>query len=201
MLPILLGACSKALQCPPFDETERNQWLPQAAGSTIVFEQEADHSLIRFTVTTNDASQAYTEQPFNSGLGYAVKDCEAEASLRMTSVDTQLVKVAEYRLSLTSFFVEDSEQGRGLKYSIGDFESGFNTFPSLSMPVTEAITQRDRDSIIDNMALGGKIYERVLIQTRSNADTAGKTISKVYLAPGYGIVGFVSKGQRYLRRG
>lgn len=198
--PILLCACAETLQCPPFDEAERERWLPQTKGSTISFEQETDHSLVSFTVTDNSASEAYEEKPRNSGLGYFNKDCKAKASIRMTPSDNQSAWIATFKLSIISEFMEDKEQYRDLKYQVGDFEAGFNLLPVLRMSVTEANASRDRDSIVDNLALGGKVYEQVVIQTRSIADTAGKVISKVYLAPGYGIIGFVSKDRRYVRK-
>ncbi|WP_118975524.1 hypothetical protein [Taibaiella koreensis] len=199
LLPLLLGACRKTLQCPAFDEAERSRWLSQATGSAIIFERETDHFLIRFSVADNSASSAYQEKPRNSGIGYYNKDCKANSSLSTTTGDAS-AGITAYTLSITSEFMEDKEQFRSLKYEIGDFNGGFDLLPALSMPVVEANAQRDRDSIVDNMVLGTKTYERVLIQTRSNADTAGKIIRKVYLAPGYGIVGFVSKGQRYIRQ-
>jgi len=198
--PVFLCACSKALQCPPFDEAARSSWLPQETGSTIAFEEETDHSLIRFTVTYNKASEAYREEPANYGIGYYTRDCEADANISLAASDNQSAWVTEYYLSITSEFTEDKEQFRSLKYQLGDFGGGFRLFPTLSMSGTAANAQMDRDSIVDNLALGGRTYERVLIQTRSIADTAGRVIRKVYLAPGYGIVGFTSKDRRYVRR-
>lgn len=198
--PILLCACGETLQCPSFDEAERERWLPQAKGSTVTFEQETDHSLISFTVTDNKASEAYQEKPRNSGLGYFNKECKADARIRLAPSDSQSAWVTAFNLSIISEFIEDKEQSRSLKYQVGDFEGGFSLLPTLSMSGIEANARMDRDSIVDNLALGGKVYERVLIQTRSIADTAGKVIRKVYLAPGYGIVGFVHKDRRYIRK-
>ena len=198
---LLLSSCCHDLQCPAFNETDRANWMPQEEGNTIVFEQPADHTTISFHTDGLKASVAYTEQANSRSLGCYVKDCEADAYVHLSTTDTAITKTKHYSISMNSFFIGAKEQNRSLTYILGDFNGQFRTLPLLSMYYTEANTTMERDSIVNDLALGGRTYGTVIIQTRNPADTSNHyKIQKVYLAQGYGIVGFVSEGKPYYRQ-
>lgn len=197
----LLSSCCHDLQCPAFNETERTNWLPQESGNIIVFEQPGDHTTISFNTDGTSASVAYVEQATSRSLGCYAKDCETNAYVHLSTADTAITKTKNYSVSINSFFIEEEEQQRSLSYVLGDFNGEFRTFPLLSIYRTEANSTMERDSIASNLTLGNRTYGTVIIQTRNAADTSNHyKIQKVYLAQGYGIVGFVSGGKPYYRQ-
>gem|GEM_PF-1756875 len=198
----LLASCCHENSCPAFDPAERSNWLPDTADSILVFEISGDPSVITFAVSATEATAAYTEPSRNSGVGCYVKDCAARASARYQTLDTQVLGGYGYTLSIRSDFMQTEEYRRSLYYRLGDFQGSFDTYPLLNMPHTEAGPAMERDSILSNLTLGGRSYRNVIVQTRNPADTGSGQhhIQKAYLAPGYGLVGFVRKGRLYYRQ-
>lgn len=198
VLALLATACCEDRQCPAFDNAERDRWMPDAPGTTLSFRNPGDLSAVTFTVDRNEATATYTERSKGGGLGCNVDDCEAGADLRWTSADTAIT--GPLTLSVRSSFVGEEALDRLLSYKLDDFQRSFRTYPLLSLSQTEASPLWERDSIVDNLILGSHTYGYTIIQTRNAADTSRPyRISKVYLSPGLGVIGFISRGKLYCR--
>lgn len=193
-----LASCCADKQCEAFPERYKADWLPYSKAKMLIFKSQSGDE-IKFDVTESEASEAHTIEGKKWNLGCGREDCLIDGKFRAKANGGLPGANSSYYFDISSEFSNKTEQRTELIYMFGDISGTVKLHPYLQMYGNSRTEQFERDSIVNNLSIGDKTYEEVLIQTRnmSNPDNDIYHIQKVYLSRGYGVVAFVSRGSLY----
>lgn len=193
-----LASCCADKQCEAFPEQHKADWLPYSKAKVLVFKSQSGDE-IKFEVTETKASEAYTVEGGKWNLSCGREQCLIDGTFRSKATGGLPGANSSYDFYIDSEFQRKIEQRTELRYTFGDISGTIKLHPYLQMYGSSRTDQFEPDSIVNNISIGDKTYEEVLIQTRnmSNPDNDIYHIQKVYLSRGYGVVAFVSRGTLY----